>query len=70
MVKNVSVMIPQGYTTVPADKDIKKKVDEEHYSAARSSVVAAQDELNSNAPLYRRNSMMPTRRLGIYVDCN
>ena len=50
MVKNVSVMIPQGYTTVPADKDIKKKVDEEHYSAARSSVVAAQDELNSNAP--------------------
>jgi len=50
MVKNVSVMIPQGFTTVPADKEVRKKVDEEHYNAARASVVSAQDELNSNAP--------------------
>lgn len=49
MVKNISVMIPQGYTTVPADKEVRKKVDEEHYKTALSSVVTAQDELNSNA---------------------
>ena len=49
MVKNISVMIPRGYTTVPADKEIKRKVDEEHYNTARTSVVNAQDELNGNA---------------------
>ena len=26
MVKNISVMIPQGYTTVPADKEVRKKL--------------------------------------------
>lgn len=31
MVKNVSVMIPQGLTMI-ADKELKKKVDEEHYN--------------------------------------
>ena len=50
MVKNVSVMIPQGLAMVPADKEFKRKVDEEHYNVARASVVIAQDELNSNAP--------------------
>lgn len=50
MVKNVSVMIPQGLAMVPADKEFKRKVDEEHYNVARASVVKAQDELNSNAP--------------------
>ena len=49
MVKNISVMIPQGYTTVPADKEERRKVDEEHYKIALSSVVIAQDELNGNA---------------------
>lgn len=49
MLKNISVMIPHGYTTVPADKEVRKKVDEEHYKSALSSVVTAQDELNSNA---------------------
>lgn len=50
MVKNVSVMIPQGLVMVPADRELKRKVDEEHYNAARTSVIMAQDELNSNAP--------------------
>lgn len=50
MVKTVTVMIPQGRVMVPADKEEKKKVDEEHYNVARSAVVIAQDELNSNAP--------------------
>ena len=43
-------MIPQGLVMVPADKELKRKVDEEHYNAARGAVVVAQDELNSNAP--------------------
>lgn len=50
MVKNISVMIPQGLAMVPADKELKRKVEEEHYNAARTAVVIAQDELNSNAP--------------------
>lgn len=50
MIKNVTVMIPQGLVMVPADKELKRKVDEEHYNAARGAVVVAQDELNSNAP--------------------
>ena len=50
MVKDVYIMIPDGYTQVSADKDIRKKHDEEHYSTAISSIVAAQDELNENAP--------------------
>ena len=49
MVKDVSILIPQGYTTVPADKDAKKKFDENNYNRAQKSVVLAQDELHSNA---------------------
>ena len=47
-VKTISVMIPQGYAKAPADKDVKKKVQEEYYMAAFTAVIAAQDELNSN----------------------
>lgn len=50
MVKNISVMIPQGLVMVPANKEERRKADEEHYNAARAAVVIAQDELNSNAP--------------------
>lgn len=49
MIKCISVMIPQGYATVPADEGTRKKVDEEHYDATRKAVVIAQDELNGNA---------------------
>ena len=49
MIKYISVMIPRGYATVPADEETRKKVDEEHYDAARKAVVVAQDELNGNA---------------------
>lgn len=49
MIKCISVMIPQGYTMIPADEETRKKVDEEHYDAARKAVVVAQDELNGNA---------------------
>lgn len=50
MVKDISVMIPPGYITVVADKELRKKIDEENYNVANTSVVKAQDELNSNAP--------------------
>jgi hypothetical protein len=50
MVKDVSIMIPQGYNTAPADKEEKKKHDEDNYKRALSSCVVAQDELNGNAP--------------------
>ena len=49
MIKYISVMIPRGYATVPADEETRKKGDEEHYDAARKAVVVAQDELNGNA---------------------
>lgn len=48
MVKAISILIPPGVVMVPADKEIKKKQDEQHYSEALSAVVIAQDELNSN----------------------
>lgn len=41
MVKCISAMIPQRYTTVPADKEIRRKVDEEQFNAAYSAVVPA-----------------------------
>ena len=49
MIKCSSIMIPQGYAKIPADEETRKKVDEEHYNAARKAVVIAQDELNGNA---------------------
>lgn len=49
MVKCINVMIPQGLSTVPANEELRKKVDEDHYTAAQKAVVTAQDELNSNA---------------------
>lgn len=55
MVKCISVMIPQGYTTVPANEEIRRKVDEDHYTTARNAVVVAQDQLNSNAAFIPEN---------------
>lgn len=48
MVKAISILIPPSVVMVPADKEIKKKQDEQHYSEALSAVVIAQDELNSS----------------------
>ena len=50
MVKNISVMIPDGYTQVPADPKVKKKYDKKVYNLALTAVVKAQDTLNGNAP--------------------
>lgn len=50
MVKNISVMIPEGYTQVPADPKVKKEYDKEVYNLALTAVVKAQDTLIGNAP--------------------
>lgn len=38
MVKCINVMIPQGLSTVPANEELRKKVDEDHYTAAQKAV--------------------------------
>jgi len=50
MVKDISVMIPAGYATYPADKETRKKYENELYSNASKTTVMAQNVLNSNAP--------------------
>lgn len=50
MVKNISIMIPEGYTKVPADSKAKKEYDKRIYDRALTAVVKAQDTLNGNAP--------------------
>lgn len=48
MVKDISILIPLGLTSVPADPE--KKYDEEIYKEAMESTVKAQDILNGNIP--------------------
>ncbi len=50
MVKNISIMIPPGFTTIPADEEAKKEYDNKNYDAACKSCELAQDTLNSSAP--------------------
>lgn len=50
MVKNINSMIPIGLVNVPADKEVRKKFENECYENACRSVVQAQDTLISNAP--------------------
>lgn len=50
LVKNINGMIPYGYSKVPADETVRKEYEEKTYSKASSSVIIAQDTLNSNAP--------------------
>lgn len=48
MVKDISILIPSGLTSVPADPE--KKYDEKIYKEAMESTVKAQDILNGNIP--------------------
>lgn len=43
-------MIPSGLTNVPADKDARKKLEEDNYKEARKAYVIAQDELSKSIP--------------------
>lgn len=50
MVKTISILIPAGFTNVPADRDERLRLDKNHYESAVPAVVKAQDTLNSNIP--------------------
>lgn len=50
MVRDISIMIPSGYTTYPADKQAKKEYEDKMYKNALSSTIVSQDCLNGNAP--------------------
>ncbi len=54
-VKAVSIMIPAGYTTVPADSEDRKKYEENNYQNALNAVVIAQDTLKSNIPFISKD---------------
>lgn len=49
MVKDVSVMIPSGFSWKPADKDAQKEYENDCYKAAKTSIVKAQDAIYANA---------------------
>lgn len=55
MVKDINIMIPNGSSTKPFDKDVREKQEKDSYSNAVSSVGIAQDILNGNAPLIPDN---------------
>lgn len=50
MVKAVTIMIPAGYATYPADKEARKEYENKLYDRAQKTTVEAQDLLNSNIP--------------------
>ena len=50
MVKDVTIMIPAGYSTYPADPKAREEYEDNTYRNASKSTVSAQDILNSNIP--------------------
>ena len=55
MIKAISVLIPAGFTTVPANKQQRLEADKRHYEAALPAVVDAQDRLNANIPFIKES---------------
>lgn len=49
MVKDISIMIPDGLAKYPGDNEERKKYEDQLYSNATKTTVAAQDTLNGNA---------------------
>lgn len=49
-VKAFSILIPSGLVNVPADTEVREKLDNEHYGEARNAYVLAQDELSKSIP--------------------
>ena len=45
-----SVLIPSGLTKIPADKEARRKQDEEHYKEAAKAYAEAQDEYSKSIP--------------------
>lgn len=50
MVKDVSIMIPVGLVSYPANEEAKKEYEDSLYRVAVKSCIEAQDTLNGNAP--------------------
>lgn len=50
MVKDVTIMIPTGYATYPANPEKRKEYEDKMHQNACKSTVEAQDVLNSNIP--------------------
>lgn len=50
LVKVVNALIPYGLTTVPADKEVREKIENEQLERAKDLSIEAQDTLNQNAP--------------------
>ena len=51
----INIMIPTGYTTVPADREARLELDKQHYETAVEAIVKAQDSLKSNIPFIPEN---------------
>ena len=47
-VKNISLMIPDGFASIPADKEKRKEYENKTYVEANNAVVVAQDVLYAN----------------------
>lgn len=50
LVKNISILIPDGVVYLPANQEKQRQLDNENYLAAKKSYIIAQVELISNAP--------------------
>lgn len=55
MVKDISVMIPAGFSWQPVGKEAQKKYEDECYANANSSTVKAQDTLYASAAFIPEN---------------
>ena len=49
LVKCVSVLIPNGLVSIPADEEKRRELDKKHYEDTYVALIEAQDQLNSNA---------------------
>ena len=48
MVIAISILVPYGLVSVPADEEDRKEQEQENYIAAKKAAVAAQDSLHAN----------------------
>lgn len=46
--KCVSVLIPNGLVSIPADEEKRRELDKKHYEDTYVALIEAQDQLNSN----------------------
>lgn len=74
--KSIYAMIPYGYATYPADKEVRTDNERACYKSALEAVVFAQDALNSNAPFipnefyikYNEILRLSKHQLGVFKE--